>query len=373
MPRVTIRQRPLANGKHSILLDYSPPLRDPKTGKPKRFEFLEVYTYDKPADKLETKHNSETRKLAEVLRAQRQLDIQNRKYGFISDDTKDSSFIDFFAEYIGKRQKSESDNCAMSFRYFVAFAGHDLRFNELTDFLCEDYKHFMLGGPGISRRGKAITRNTAVNYFAKFRSVLKSAYKRGFIPIDLYEIVDPISLKETHRERLTIEEFQLLASTPAPSDLIKRAAIFSGLTGLRFSDVKGLKWKDVRGTEGKYNLQFIQEKTEGAEVLPISDQAVELMSQRGEPEEFVFKNLRYSNLQLFFRKWLAKAGITKNITFHSFRHTYATLLLDMGVDIYTVSKMLGHKSIKTTTIYAKISDKKKVEASGRIRLNLEMV
>lgn len=67
-----------------------------------------------------------------------------------------------------------------------------------------------------------------------------------------------------------------------------------------------------------------------------------------------------------FKLWLQDAGITKNITFHSFRHTFATLQLEMGTDLYTVSKMLGHKSIKTTQIYAKVVDKKKVEAAGRI-------
>jgi integrase len=178
---------------------------------------------------------------------------------------------------------------------------------------------------------------------------------------------------ETHRERLEIEEFQLLANTPVKSDLVKRAALFAGLTGLRFSDVESLKWSEVRGSAGKYNLQFIQDKTEGAVVLPVSDQAVELLGERRLQAEKVFKGLSYSNMRDVFKLWLQDAGITKNITFHSFRHTFVTLQLEMGTDLYTVSKMLGHKSIKTTQIYAKVVDKKKVEAAGRIKLNLEMV
>ncbi len=74
-----------------------------------------------------------------------------------------------------------------------------------------------------------------------------------------------------------------------------------------------------------------------------------------------------------FKLWLQDAGITKNITFHSFRHTFATLQLEMGIDLYTVSKMLGHKSIKTTQIYAKVVDKAKAEAAGRIKLNLDLM
>ena len=63
---------------------------------------------------------------------------------------------------------------------------------------------------------------------------------------------------------------------------------------------------------------------------------------------------------------MLKAGITKNITFHCARHTHATLLLTNGVDIYTVSKLLGHKEIKTTQVYARIIDEKKKEAVNKI-------
>lgn len=61
------------------------------------------------------------------------------------------------------------------------------------------------------------------------------------------------------------------------------------------------------------------------------------------------------------------AGITKHITFHSFRHTNATLLISAGEDIYTVSKMLGHKELRTTEIYAKVLNSKKIEAANRIK------
>ena len=67
---------------------------------------------------------------------------------------------------------------------------------------------------------------------------------------------------------------------------------------------------------------------------------------------------------------MMKAGITKTITFHCARHTYATLQLTLGTDIYTVSKLLGHKELRTTQIYAKVIDDKKKEAANRIQLDL---
>jgi integrase len=319
---------------------------------------------------LERKHNSETNNLAENIRAQRQLDIQNRKYGFKSDKDRSGNFVEYFKAYTRSKQKTLSDNMAMAYRYFVAFIGHDVTFYETDEFLITDYRNFLLSGPGISRRGTPISKNTAVSYFAKLRTCLQRAYKQKLITDDLFSLVDAISPKETYREQLEIEEFQLLANTPVKETLIKRAAIFAGLTGLRFSDVRTLKWSEVRGMAGKYTLQFTQEKTEGVEILPISDQAVEILGERGEPEARVFKGLKYNQMRACFKVWLKDAGITKNITFHSFRHTYATLQLEFGTELYTVSKMLGHRSIKTTQIYAKVKDKKKFEAANKIKLDM---
>ncbi|WP_423147982.1 tyrosine-type recombinase/integrase [Rubrolithibacter danxiaensis] len=97
-----------------------------------------------------------------------------------------------------------------------------------------------------------------------------------------------------------------------------------------------------------------------------------MLGERRPAEQKVFKGLTYSQVKPALVKWLADAGITKNITFHSFRHTYATLQLSSGTDIYTVSKMLGHRNVKTTQIYTKVIDDKKKEAANRIKLNLKV-
>jgi integrase len=141
---------------------------------------------------------------------------------------------------------------------------------------------------------------------------------------------------------------------------------------LRFSDIQKLVWSEVQYSELEgYYLRFTQQKTKGVEVLPISEQAFKLLGERKEQNVKVFEGLIYSaymNVQL--KQWLLKAGITKDITFHCFRHTFATLQLLHGTDIYTVSKMLGHRDLKTTQIYAKIVDEKKREAANRIKLDM---
>ena len=96
-----------------------------------------------------------------------------------------------------------------------------------------------------------------------------------------------------------------------------------------------------------------------------------MLGEEKAQDERVFVGLRYSawyNVKLL--QWVMKAGITKNITFHCARHTYATLQLSLGTDIYTVSKLLGHRELKTTQIYAKVIDDKKIEAADKIKLDL---
>ena len=117
-------------------------------------------------------------------------------------------------------------------------------------------------------------------------------------------------------------------------------------------------------------LHFIQQKTKGVEYIPISKQALQLCGTPRQPEQLVFEDLPDPAwISKPLKRWIEAAGITKPITFHNFRHTYATLQLSSGTDIYTVSKMLGHTNVKTTQIYAKVVDEKKNKAAQAIQLN----
>ncbi len=134
------------------------------------------------------------------------------------------------------------------------------------------------------------------------------------------------------------------------------------------SDVKSITWGKIRHTEGAgWHLEYTQKKTKGAEILPISDQAVNILGERKTNEDQIFKNLSYhTHMNNQLQQWVTDAGIGKKITFHCARHTFATLQLSMDTDIYTVSKLLGHRHLKTTEIYAKVIDKKKIDAVKKI-------
>ena len=136
---------------------------------------------------------------------------------------------------------------------------------------------------------------------------------------------------------------------------------------MRWSDINKLTWSEVQEFEGGTRIIFRQKKTKGFEYLDISDQAVKYLGERRKADDKVFHRLKYSawhNLAL--REWCLKADIKKHITFHCGRHTFAVLQLTLGTEIYTVSKLLGHRELKTTQVYAQILDEKKREAVNKI-------
>lgn len=370
MSKVTLRKKTLPSKRISFYLDFYPPIPHPRDGKLVRKEYLKLYMISEPRNEIDRTFNKQTEMIAENIRAKRQLDIQNRQYGFLSAERCMGSFIDFFRDVVRKKKGSNSDVWYMALRYLSSFAGHDFRFADVTVYFCDEYKEYLLSAPGISKRKKPISNNTALSYYNKFRLALKLAYKADFLTDNIFEKTDSIKEHDTQREFLTIAEFQRMANVKIRPVHMKNAGLVSGLTGLRFSDVSTLRWGDVRGEAGDYYIQFRQQKTKGAEVLPISDQTFSLFGERGDHNERIFPELKYSQLRGFLDKWLGLAGIEKHITFHCFRHTFATLQLSMGTDIYTVSKLLGHRDIKTTQIYTKIIDSKKKEAATRIKLEL---
>jgi len=106
------------------------------------------------------------------------------------------------------------------------------------------------------------------------------------------------------------------------------------------------------------------QKTRQIIYLPLSAEARRFMPERGnkKPQDLVFKLPKRVTTQCDIRTWVKRAGLTKKISFHCARHTFATLALTQGADLYSISKLLGHTNVQTTQIYAAIIDQKKQEA-----------
>ena len=403
--KVTLRRKKISNNRESLYLDFYPPIEHPKTGEPTRREFLKMFLFS-PVKVIQQKrktgikeilvysldpaendkyiiHNNETLAQAEQIKQNRQNAINKPEIYSpyekeillqkkLKTERQEASFIEYFQKLADKRKSSNHDNWISTLNYLKKFTNGELKFGQLTEGFCKDFKKYLLTIGSIKNKKVALSQNSVFSYFNKFKASLKQAYKDGLLDTDLNSKISRVKPLETHRNFLTVEELNRLVQTQCNVPVLKQAALFSALTGLRFSDINNLAWEDVELIKGQgYFLKFTQKKTEKAEMMPISEQAFSFLGEPGEPGEKVFADLKYSawlNTQLF--KWLTNAGITKEITFHCFRHTYAVLQLSLGTDIYTLSKMLGHRELKTTQIYAKVIDPAKRKAADKIKLDL---
>ena len=286
------------------------------------------------------------------------------------------NFIKYFDKVADKRHSNSSLSIQTNWERVHAllkmFAGDTLLFSQIDNRLAEDFKYFLLSAPcGGSKKG-TISRNTASTYFSIFKAALKQAFIDGYLTIDLSAKIKGIQEQESRREYLTLDELNKLANTPCERDVLKRAALFSALTGLRHCDIQKLKWNEIAIEGNQVKLLFTQRKTKGVEYMPISEQAFKLCGEPRQPEQLVFEGLpNPSWISRPLRAWIEKAGIQKHLSFHCFRHTFATLQLANGTDIYTVSKMLGHTNVKTTQVYAKVVDEKKNKAANAIQIDIE--
>lgn len=371
---VHLRQKELKNGLMSLYLDYYPPIRK-NDGKLTRREFLNRTIYKKPQNAEEKRINKENLNFANLLRLKREKGILNEQDGIFDSTNKKMDFLKYFNSLIEKRQEDigKQDNHLGALHYLQAFTNGKCIMGEINESFCNRFKNYLLNAERLNTvRGLKLAQNSAASYFNKFRAAVTQAFDERLINDNPLKHVKGIEQKESKREFLTQEELQKLVQTDCDLPIIKTACLFSALTGLRWSDLSALKWKDIQHTEGKgYFLHLTQKKTQDVIMHPINDKAVQILGTPLDPNEKIFYGLKYNDSNNDrLKRWVLKAGIEKKITLHNFRHTYATLILNKGADIFTVSKLLGHKNIRTTMIYAKILTETKVTAANLIDIDL---
>ncbi|HMG16991.1 MAG TPA: site-specific integrase [Saprospiraceae bacterium] len=360
--KVHLRKKKLATGKISLYLDIY-------TNGNRQYQFLKLYL-EKANTIIDRDNNKQVLQLAENIRAKRQLEIQNGTYGFVPDFKKNIDYLKYFEALTQIRKESDIDfpswlSCLKHLRLYIG--KNQITISDINEKWLEGFKDYLIN-KSVKKNGEKLSQNSAHHYFNRVLNSLKEAQREKLIIDNPGDRVDYIKQEETKREFLNMEELQKLSSTECRYPVLKNAFLFSALTGLRWSDIQKLTWSEISySNQTGGSISFKQKKTDKIELLPISKQAREMLGEEKGPGEKVFAGLKYSsytNVEL--SRWVMKAGITKQITFHSARHTNATLLITNGVDIYTVSKLLGHSEIKTTQLYAKLVDKKKIEAVNTI-------
>lgn len=355
---IAIRKNKLKNNRFNLSLDI---YQDGVS----KYENLKLYIHGNPKTKEEKEHNRSTEALAEQIKAKRILEMQDGRFNIHSGFKSQGSFIEYFKELTRQRRRSEGNygNWTSALKHLLRFCkGRNLKFVDCDEMFLVRFREFLLN-ENLTKSNTKLSSNSASSYLNKVKAALNQAYLDKIILDSPTKRVKSIKIEDNKREYLLIEEVKLLSKTDCRIPLLKQAFLFSCLTGLRWSDINKLTWKELifSESENKWKIHFTQKKTKDVQYHPISNEAFSLLGKKGDDNQKVFKGLRYSAWNnSILKEWVYKdAGVNKSITFHCARHTYATLLLTNGVDIYTVCSLLGHKDIKNTQIYARIIDSKK--------------
>ncbi len=379
---VRIRFKQLSNGNQSIYLDYYTGdviRKENYVGGKRKYEFLKLYLIPERTREDKAK-NEATLALAKAIQSKRIVEVQNDAHGFQNTNKSRVNLLDYL-ENIGKQSAEQGSrnyartvlNTVRALRLFrgdyIAFRDVDKEFlSEFTDYLRQMPKASKYG---VLKTGGRLSNNSVVSYYGTLRTAINRAYKEGIItvnPTKEFDFASKVRQEPSRREYLTIDELKTLINTECRHEIVKRAFLFSCLCGLRVSDIRKLRWCDLQRSGGRVRIEITMQKTKEPLYLPISDEALKWLPERGEANDgdFIFPLTHEGTVNDTLQHWAKVAGITKHISFHVARHTHATMILTLGADLYTVSKLLGHKNIATTQIYAKIVDKKKEEAIGLI-------
>ena len=379
---VRIRFKQLSNGNQSIYLEYYTGdviRKENYVGGKRKYEFLKLYLIPERTREDKAK-NEATLALAKAIQSKRIVEVQNDAHGFQNTNKSRVNLLDYL-ENIGKQSAEQGSrnyartvlNTVRALKLFrgdyIAFRDVDKEFlSEFTDYLRQMPKASKYG---VLKTGGRLSANSVVSYYGTLRTAINRAYKEGIItvnPTKEFDFASKVRQEPSRREYLTIDELKTLINTECRHEIVKRAFLFSCLCGLRVSDIRKLKWCDLQRSGGRVRIEITMQKTKEPLYLPISDEALKWLPERGEANDsdFIFPLTHEGTVNDTLQHWAKVAGITKHISFHVARHTHATMMLTLGADLYTVSKLLGHKNIATTQIYAKIVDKKKEEAIGLI-------
>lgn len=364
---VRIREKKLSDGNISLYLDmYYKGIR--------KKESLKLYILPETSPIIKMQ-NANTRKLAEQIKAQRILDIQN--CGLVDWDSVKRSHItlkEWMVKFsqgdaaVTEGSKRTRRNALARVEQYLNYIGEpDLELKNVDKEFCRGFIAFLKTCK--FNNGKKTLSNTTCRIFVNIvTAALTKTVNEGIIernPFKQLEAKEKPKKDESTREFLTIDELKLLMATPCRLEIVKHAFLFSCFTGLRYSDVKSLLWSEIHtAADGKtLYLEHQQVKTKKNVTVPLSEEALKWMPKKQKGKDKVFHQMQITSttVEVLLEEWVKAAGIHKHITYHCSRHTAATMLLTLGADLYTVSKILGHSSIKMTEVYAKIVDKKKVE------------
>ncbi len=271
---------------------------------------------------------------------------------------------DDFVGYVRERaEKDRHSSYLNTLKRLIEFTGGSISFNSINSQWLERFKSYLLSVHGLSS-------NSANTYLLFTKGTIRLAYKEGYVNDDFTGKVAGIGKQPIERHVLTLDELDVLSRSKCNNLMVKAAFLFSCFTGLRLSDIELLKWEKILVENGQHFVKFQQKKTGQLEKMPLCAQAVEILQSvqnlhaeyAPEGDDRVFILPTRPRLGIVLNEWGYRSGLNWRLHFHASRHTFASMALSAGTAFFTVSKLLGHRDLKTTEIYSHSNQKDQIKA-----------
>lgn len=371
---VKLRQKPTKKG-YSLYLEIN------HKGKTEK-RYLRLYLLDGATAQIKA-YNANIMERAKAEQAKAIIALTNGENA-PQNKGKRMSLQELIAEVIENKKKNKKSNGTivayntLLLRLNIFLNNKKISLQKVDVRFCQDFVLYLKDSKVLNnnrnrnRKGskdtytnKELSKRSANKYLVLFKTILKYAVCQGYISKSpMMALSDDYAIKFSKEDRGYLTEDEVIRIEEIknfPRKEIQRAFLFACYCGLRISDIKSLTIDDIRDIDGSLSVYKKMKKTNDYVNVPLCKKA---LSYLGTPDnKGLFFNLpdeRTINYQLM--NLTKSANISKKVTFHISRHTFATMLLTKGADLYTTSKLLGHKNIGTTQIYADIVQKKRESA-----------
>ena len=374
--KVELRTRKYKNGNRSLYLEYYNEKGERRT------ESLNLFLIPEKNDN-DRKVNQATLNRALKLKAERILGIEREPEEDLMEPIPHTRFWDWMDEYESyiRNIKKLSDGFCKTVHTTInvvrAYLTHirrpNMRLEKIDKAFCQGFLAYMMDeykNTKSPKNPKPLSAKTLQLNQRNLISMLNRAVEEGLLEKNPFYEIDPREkfqkTSPSSREFLTVQELKALADAPTGSPITKQTFLFCCFTGLRHSDKKELCWSDIQKTDSGDIIRIpSMQKTKHSVTVPLGSQAKAWLPDwnGASLDAKIFPNApAICNADRALKHIAKRAGIDKTISFHCSRHTFATLTLTAGGDIYTTSKLLGHTSVHTTEIYAEVVNEKKVAA-----------
>lgn len=354
---VILRKRKNSDGTTSLRLDIF------HNGQ-RTIETLKNLKLSKVSNIQDREENKRLLQQAEAIKVARAAELEANNYNLITDAGKKTIITVWMQSYIDSYTKKDKRNMQGALSRFEGFLGEikrvGLTFGNLNALTIEDFIDYL--------ENKS-TGEGASSYYNRFKKMLRHAYRKKLMKENVLDFVERKAKgKAKKKDTLTLEELKKLSDTVTTSGEVKRAFLFSCVTGLRWIDIKNILWQNVNIPNKIMSVQ--QSKTGEVVTTPLNDTAIKLLGKEGKSKEKIFDLPTANGANKTVKAWVKRAKINKNITWHNARHSFGTNLIFNNVDVLTTSKLLGHTSMKHTQRYVKAADEMKQVATNKINIDL---